>query len=51
MVSIVTDAVLIAMGFVFADLTQGLNLTFGIVARISTVWALALGIVISRKAW
>ena len=50
---LINAAALIAMGFVmaFVDPSKGLDLTFGALAGLSTIWALVLGVVITRKAW
>ncbi len=51
-VGAVTSAAVIVVGAIypFVDLTQGLELTFAGVAFLSTLWALALGIVLARRA-
>ena len=50
---LINAAVVVVIGFVyaFADLTQGLDLTFGFAALVSTIWVLLLGVVITRRAW
>lgn len=50
---LINAAVVTVIGFVyaFADLTQGLDLTFGIAALVSTIWVVLLGVVVTRKAW
>ena len=50
---LVNALVVAAIGFVyaFADLSQGLDLTFGAAAGLSAIWTLALGVVITRRAF
>ena len=52
-VGLITAAALVVVGFViaFADLSKGLDYTVGALIGLSTIWALALGVVITRKAW
>ena len=50
---IVLGVGLVIVGLItaFAEYSQVLNLSFGVLALLNTVWALALGIWITRKAW
>ena len=50
---LINALVVVAIGFAyaFADLSEGLDLTFGAAAGLSTIWPLALGVVTVRKAF
>ena len=48
---LILGAATVVVGFILAvtDTTQTLDLTFGVLAGLSTIWALAMGIIITRK--
>ena len=50
---LINALVVAVIGFVYAfvDLSQGLDLTFGIAAFASTIWVLLLGVLITRRAY
>ena len=52
-VGLITAAAVVVVGFVyaFADPSKGLDYTVGGLIGLSTIWALAVGVVITRKAW